>query len=51
MTDIAIRVVGGPNYIAARAADGVNVDDTPLPAAFPFLPRRRTGATGIHVNP
>jgi hypothetical protein len=37
VTDIAIRVVGGPNYIDNRAGDGVNVDDADLPARFPFL--------------
>jgi hypothetical protein len=37
VTDIAIRVVGGPNYITNRAGDGVNVDDADLLAGFPFL--------------
>jgi hypothetical protein len=37
VTDIAIRVVGGPNYINNNAGDGVNVDDADLPTAFPFL--------------
>ena len=37
VTDIAIRVVGGPNYLAGRAGDGVNVDDAALTAEFPFL--------------
>ena len=48
VTDIAIRVVGGPNYINARAADGVNVDDQALLAAFPFL---GTPADGRDRNP
>jgi hypothetical protein len=37
VTDIAIRVVGGENYINGRAGDGVNTDDAELKAAFPFL--------------
>jgi hypothetical protein len=37
VTDIALRVVGGPNYVAARAGDGVNVDDAELLTQFPFL--------------
>jgi hypothetical protein len=37
VTDIAIRVVGGPNYINALAGDGVNVNDAPLSDTFPFL--------------
>jgi hypothetical protein len=37
VTDIAIRVVGGPNYVNARAGDGVNVDDAELLPRFPFL--------------
>src|SRR5206468_2799327 len=37
VTDIAVRVVGGPNYIAARAGDGVNTDDAAAPVAFPFV--------------
>jgi uncharacterized protein DUF4331 len=37
VTDIAIRVVGGTNYINARAGDGVNVDDSDLMTQFPFL--------------
>jgi hypothetical protein len=37
VTDIAVRVVGGANYIAARAGDGVNVDDADLLTQFPFL--------------
>ena len=41
--DVAVRVVGGPNYIAARAGDGINTGDTPLPAAFPFLGTPESG--------
>lgn len=37
VTDVALRVIGGPNYIAGRAGDGVNADDAPLLDRFPFL--------------
>jgi hypothetical protein len=37
VTDIAVRVVGGPVYAGANAGDGVEIDDAPLSASFPFL--------------
>ncbi len=51
VTDIAIRVVGGPNYIGARAADGVNTDDATLPSSFPFLATPFDGRNRHHDNP
>ena len=51
VTDIAIRVVGGPNYTNGRAGDGVNVDDVPLPATFPFLGTPSDGRNRQHDNP
>jgi hypothetical protein len=48
VTDIAVRVVGGPNYIAARAGDGVNIDDVGLPTAFPFLAVPSDGRDRVH---
>ncbi|HEX2187080.1 MAG TPA: DUF4331 domain-containing protein [Chloroflexota bacterium] len=51
VTDVAIRVVGGPNYIQARAGDGVNVDDAPLPDRFPFLASPADGRNRVHQNP
>jgi hypothetical protein len=51
VVDIAIRVVGGPNYIAARAGDGVNVDDAVLTTAFPFLATPEDGRNRQHANP
>jgi hypothetical protein len=61
VTDIAIRVVGGTNYIAARAGDGVNflagapTAGIPLTAngiamEFPFLPTPYDGKTSRHVD-
>ena len=62
VTDIAIRVVGGTNYINARAGDGVNflagapgvvgVDITANGIArnFPFLPTPYDGKNRRHVD-
>jgi len=62
VTDIAIRVVGGKNYIAARAGDGVNflegapgvvgVDITANGIArnFPFLPTPYDGKNRRHID-
>jgi Domain of unknown function (DUF4331) len=51
VTDIAVRVVGGPNYIAGRAGDGVNTDDAALTATFPFLATPSDGRGRVHDNP
>jgi len=51
VTDIAIRVVGGPNYIGARASDGVNTDDAALSGGFPFLATPFDGRNRQHGNP
>ena len=51
VTDIAVRVVGGPNYIAARAGDGVNKNFRPLTASFPFLATPQVGRERVHQNP
>jgi hypothetical protein len=50
VTDIAVRVVGGPNYVAARAADGVNTNEKALPDTFPFLASPHDGRNRIHSN-
>jgi hypothetical protein len=51
VTDIAVRVVGGSNYVAARASDGVNANDKALPDSFPFLATPHDGRDRVHVNP
>jgi hypothetical protein len=51
VTDIALRVVGGPNYVAARAADGVNTNDAALSGSFPFLASPHDGRNRVHDNP
>ncbi len=62
VTDIAIRVVGGKNYIAAHIGDGVNflagapgtvgVDITSngIAKTFPFLPTPYDGKNRRHVD-
>jgi len=51
VTDIAVRVVGGPNYVANRIGDGVNTDDRPTTASFPFLGTPDDGRNRNHDNP
>jgi Domain of unknown function (DUF4331) len=51
VTDIAVRVVGGPNYIGARIGDGVNTDDQALSTSFPFLGTPADGRNRQHDNP
>lgn len=50
VTDVAVRVVGGPNYIAALAADGINHDDAALSGTFPFLATPADGVNRVHQN-
>ncbi|MEO8357582.1 MAG: DUF4331 domain-containing protein [Chloroflexota bacterium] len=49
--DIGVQVFGGPNYIAADAGDNVDMNDRPLPEAFPFLPTPWDGRDHTHTNP
>ena len=49
VTDIAIRVVGGTNFLTA--GDNVNMNDLPLPDMFPFLSTPWDGRNRIHQNP
>lgn len=48
--DVATRVIGGPNYIDAHAADGVNTNDRVPTASFPFLATPWDGRDRIHLN-
>lgn len=62
VTDIAVRVVGGTNYINAKAGDGVNfLADAPgmegaditangIARNFPFLPTPHDGKNRRHVD-
>jgi hypothetical protein len=51
VTDVAVRVVGGPNYIGALAGDGINTDDATLSGTFPFLAAPFDGVNRVHANP
>ncbi len=54
VTDIALRVVGGPVYTELRAGDGVNSNDAAYPAEFPFLALPNDGRNldpNGHTNP
>ena len=50
VVDLAIRLVGGPAYLAARAGDGINVDDFQLPGTFPFLATPSDGINRVHLD-
>jgi hypothetical protein len=47
VTDIAVKVIGGTNY--ANASDGVDTNDKPYPAVFPFLPSPHDGRGRVHL--
>ena len=49
VTDVAIRVVGGANYLTA--SDAVQANDMPLPDTFPFLSTPWDGRNRVHQNP
>ena len=51
VTDVAVRVVGGSNYIAALAGDGINTDDGTITGTFPFLGLPFDGVNRVHANP
>jgi len=51
VTDIAVQVVGGPNYIAADAGDNVDMNDMPFPDMFPFIATPWDGRDHVHLNP
>jgi hypothetical protein len=51
VTDVAVQVVGGPNYIGLGAGDGVDANDKALPNAFPFLASPWDGVNRQHANP
>ncbi len=49
VTDVAIRVIGGTNYLTA--GDAVDTNDLPLTDTFPFLSTPWDGRNRVHVNP
>jgi hypothetical protein len=51
VTDVAVKVIGGANYIALPSIDSVDANDMPLPETFPFLSTPWDGRNRIHQNP
>ena len=51
VTDVAVKVIGGANYIALPSIDSVDANDRPLPESFPFLPTPWDGRNRVHMNP
>ena len=51
VTDVAIKVIGGANYIALPSIDSVDMNDKPLTEVFPFIPSPWDGRTRVHMNP
>jgi hypothetical protein len=55
VTDIAARAVGGiladPVAFGTRIGDGVNADDTPRRATFPYINPAQDGRNSRHVDP
>jgi hypothetical protein len=51
VTDVATKVVGGPNYIGLPTVDAVDANDKPLPDTFPFLATPWDGRNRVHQNP
>ena len=49
VTDIAVKVIGGTNYLAA--SDGVDANDKAYPNTFPFLASPWDGRNRVHANP
>jgi Domain of unknown function (DUF4331) len=51
VTDLVVRVAGGPNFIGANVSDGVGINEKGVTAEFPFLPTPFDGRNRRHVDP
>ena len=51
VTDIVVRVAGGPNYIANFVGDGVGINEKGVTPDFPFLPTPYDGRNRRHIGP
>jgi hypothetical protein len=51
VTDLVVRVAGGPNYIANDVGDGVNNNEKGITPYFPFLPEPFDGRNRQHHDP
>jgi Domain of unknown function (DUF4331) len=51
VTDVAVKVIGGTNYVGLPSIDSVDANDKPLPDTFPFLASPWDGYNRFHINP
>jgi hypothetical protein len=51
VTDLVVRIAGGPTFIQAYVGDGVGVAETGITADFPFLPTPYDGRNRRHRDP
>ena len=51
VTDILVRIAGGPNYIANFVGDGVGVSEKGITPEFPFMPTPYDGRNRRHRDP
>ncbi|HSV05729.1 MAG TPA: DUF4331 domain-containing protein [Candidatus Binatus sp.] len=51
VTDLIVRLAGGPNYITNHVGDGVGVAEKGITPDFPFLPIPYDGRNRRHVDP
>jgi len=51
VTDLVVRLAGGPNFIANYVGDGVGVQEKGITPDFPFLPTPYDGRNRRHVDP
>jgi hypothetical protein len=51
VTDLVVRVAGGPNYIANYVGDGVGINEKGITPDFPFLPTPFDGRNRQHKDP
>lgn len=51
VTDIVVRVAGGPNFIENLVGDGVGVGELGITPDFPFLPTPFDGRNRRHIDP
>jgi hypothetical protein len=51
VTDLVVRVAGGPNYISNFVGDGVGVSEKGITLEFPFLPTPFDGRDRRHRDP
>lgn len=51
VTDIVVRLAGGPNFIKNYVGDGVGVQEKGITPDFPFLPTPYDGRNRRHVDP